>query len=256
MNNMADNEIVEETKTVVDADNENDVEFTDTSKKEEPVKSEDITLTKSFAHRLKEETLKISKAKEDELQKKLNSVAAKRGFKDWEELDSFTQNESLKEAGIVNPEVFSGVLNEAIEKNPVVAQAKRIIEEQKEKEQKDFLLNVVKEVHDIDPDINTIEDILKSEKYDEIYKLVGEGYSIPNAYKIVEFDKLASKRAEAAAQNVRNNISNKGHIKTVEGASSKEVAIPEEVLLMYKTNTKMSDQEIREHYTKFVGGNL
>jgi hypothetical protein len=59
-----------------------------------------------------------------------------------------------------------------------------------------------------------------------------------------------------SSQNVITNIDSKGHLKTTTGAKTKEIVVPDEVLASYRKNMPtMTEQEIREHYAKFVGGN-
>ncbi len=113
----------------------------------------------------------------------------------------------------------------------------------------------INEISSIDPDVKSLNDLLSLDNYDEFYDLVEKGYSLPDAYKIISFDKISSKKAASAAQNVINNISNKGHITTTKGTQTKEITVPDDVLRTYrKNNPDMSEDDIRKHYSKFVGG--
>ena len=51
-----------------------------------------------------------------------------------------------------------------------------------------------------------------------------------------------------------NNIDNKGHMTTVNGTASSDVAIPTEIYAMYKAfNPNMTDEQIRKHYNNYGG---
>lgn len=267
----ADNDSDEEIKndeTSVNTENagsEEKIEFTDgqpdnsgkNSDEDPKVKEEEKKITtKAFSERLKREKQKIEQTAEQKRLEEMDKIAIARGFKNWKELDEFTQNERLETLGIKDAGAFNAFVDDAISKNPVVLEAKRIIESQKEREQEAVLNDAINEINKIDSDIKTINDLIQLENYDEFYELIEKGYRLPDAYKIIAFDKLSSKRAASAAQNVITNIDSKGHLKTTTGAKTKEIVVPDEVLASYRKNMPtMTEQEIREHYAKFVGGN-
>lgn len=263
--NLADNETietVEETEEIVATDDavseESDTPvWTEDTLEEVTVDDEEeekITKTKAFSKRLKEEREKILKDAELKMQEELDKEAKLRGFNDWEELQTYNTKDRLEAMGISDPEAFNAILAEAIAKNPVVTEAQKIIESQKEKEQEETIRSAIGEISKIDSDIKSINDLIKLENYDEFYSLVSKGYSLPDAYKIVAFDKLATRRETRAAQNVMTNIDSKSHLKTTSGAKSKDIIVPEEVMMGYKKNMpNMTDEEIRKHYARFVG---
>lgn len=259
---------VKETLAPVNADNagSEEVTFVDGSPTqkttEEPIKtvetdetSEKNKTTKAFSERLKREKQKIEQEAEVKRIAELDKIAKARGFEDWNEMNAYTKNEQLETLGIKDANAFNAYVDEVISNNPVVKEAKRVLETQKEREQEALLTQAVTEINKVDSDIKSINDLIALENYDEFYGLVEKGYSLPDAYKIIAFDKIASKKAASAAQNVITNINNKGHLKTSKGTTTNEVVVPEDILAGYKKNMPgMTDQEIREHYTKFVGG--
>ena len=243
-------------ETVADVDNANDnekVEFTDGAPKKEETSKD---TTKAFSNRLKKEREKIEKEYAEKKQKELDEIAVSRGFKDWNELSDYSNQEKLEQIGIKDPKVFNEYVSDLVSKNPSVIEAQRIIESAKEKEQEELIKSAISEINSFDPDIKSVEDLFKMPNYDEYYDLVGKGYSLTDAYKIVAFDKITNNKAASAAQVVKNNIDSKGHMKSMTGNATTEVIVPEDVLAMYHKNLpNMSEQEIKDHYKKYIGGN-
>lgn len=263
--NMADNEIIEtseieetEVEEVIAADDavseDSETPVWTDGESVENEEEDKLTKTKAFSKRLKEEREKILKDAELKKQAELDKVAEARGFKDWEELQEYNTKDRLEAMGISDPVAFNAILEEAIAKNPIVVEAQKVIESQKEREQEETIRSAIGEITKIDSDIKSINDLIKLENYDEFYSLVSKGYSLPDAYKVVAFDKLATKRETRAAQNVMTNIDSKNHLKTTTGTISKDILVPEDVMMGYKINMpNMTDDEIRKHYAKFVG---
>lgn len=237
-------------KTVTGVDNANDnekVEFTDGT----PKKDDSRATTKAFSNRLKEERAKIEKEYAEKKQKELDAIAVSRGFSNWDELNAYNDKDTLEEIGIKDPEKFNSYIDKLVSKNPSVIEAQRIIESNKEKEQEEIIKTAISEINSFDSDIKSIDDLLNMPNYDNYYELVSKGYSLTDAYKIVAFDKITSNKAASAAQVVKNNINSKGHMKSMTGTASNDIAVPEDVLAMYHKNLpNMTDQEIKDHYNK------
>ena len=237
---------------VVDADNDEKVEFTDGT----PVKDDKRAATKAFSNRLKEERAKIEKEYAEKKQKELNDIAVSRGFKDWDELSAYNDRDALEEMGIKDPEKFNSYVDKLVSKNPSVIEAQRIIESNREKEQEEIIKTAISEINSVDPDIKSVDDLVNIPNYDAYYDLVSKGYSLTDAYKIVAFDKITSHKAASAAQVVKNNINSKGHMKSMSGGQPNDVVVPEDVLAEYHKNLpNMTEQEIKDHYKKYLGGN-
>ena len=211
--------------------------------------------TKAFSERLKKERLKIEQEYAKKKQEDLDKIAVSRGFKDWKELDTYSQKERLEAMGIQRPEDFNAYVEDLVAKSPVLEQARQILERQKQEEQQKMVTEAINEINKYDSDIKSLDDLTKSPYYDAFYGLMDKGYTIADAYKIAAFDKITSMKVNSAKQTVINNIDSKNHFKPIHGAKSKEASVPEEVLATYRKNMpNMSDAEIKEHYNKFVGG--
>lgn len=211
--------------------------------------------TKAFSNRLNREKEKLERELAEKKKADLDNIAKTKGFENWEDFEKSHRRENLERIGIADEDAFTSLVNDAVMSNPTVVEAQRVIEAQREREQKAVLDSAINEISAIDPDIKSLNDLLALDNYNEFYDLVERGYALPDAYKIISFDKLSNKKAASAAQTVINNVNSKGHITTTKGTQTKEITVPDEILAGYrKNNPDMSEDEIRKHYSKFVGG--
>lgn len=218
-------------------------------------KTTESNATKAFSERLKREKQKLEQVYAEKQKTEMNKVAVARGFKDWDELEKYSRQDNLKELGIENPEKFDAYVDELISKNPTVMKAQQIIDEQIAHERDRVLTEAISEINKLDPDIKTVDDLTQIENYDDFYDLVQKGYTLPNAYKVVAFDKITANKVAGATQKVITNISGKNHFQTLSGGNTTEVIVPEDILASYHKNMPdMSDKEIREHYAKYLKG--
>lgn len=243
----------------VDTDNagsEEKIEFVDgTPDKGTDDKDEVKITTKAFSERLKREKQKMATDAEQKKINELNRIAIAKGFKDWKELDETVQKERLEKLGIEDTDALASYVQDVVSANPVVVEAAKIIEQNKQSEQEKVLNDAITEIGKLDSDIKSLDDLLRLENYDEFFALAEKGYSLPDAYKIVAFDKIASKRVAGATQNVITNINSKSHMTTLAGNKAKNIVVPDEVMASYKKNLPyMTDEQIKEHYAKFLGG--
>lgn len=231
-----------------DADSE-EVVFDDTIGEDH----DKISKTKAFSKRLNEERAKIAKAEEDKTQAKLDEVAKERGFGSWSELEEYDRREKIESLGIVDGEAFDKVLSEAISKNPIVQDAKKIVESNMQKEQFEVIDAAISEIGELDPDIKSIDDILSMDKYDDLFDLVKKGASLVDAYKVVELDKIAEYKVKNITKDKITNMNSKNHLKSVKGGGSSSVTVPEDILAHYKKNNpNMTEDDIRKHYNDYI----
>lgn len=251
----ADNSSSDDSGVNVDNAGDDELEFTDGAPNGDTVVEDKKITTKAFSERLNREKEKLKQDFERNKAEELNKIAVKRGFKNWEELEDFDRKEKIENMGITDIDTFQSVIKDAISKDPIVLEAKKIIESQKKKEQDDAINSAIQEISTIDSSIKSIDDLLALDNYDEFYGLVEKGYTLVDAYKISNFDKISTKKAASAAQDVLTKIDSKNHIKPIKGSASKDAIVPEEVLEAYKKNIpNMTEDEIRKHYNSFIGG--
>lgn len=162
------------------------------------------------------------------------------------------RQEALKASG-VDPEL----LNKFVDEHPAMQKAKEqearaLAQEQAAaKVQLDhFLVESFSELSKEFSEIAKPEDVPP-----EVWKVWrnGEsGISLKQAYAAVNYESIASRKAEAAKQATLNNIQSKGHIRgNGSGVEGETVRIPDDVMDMYKRfNPGKSMEEYRAHYKK------
>lgn len=145
------------------------------------------------------------------------------------------------------------IIEKAVNNNPAIKAANLVIAEQRIQNVKTYLDKQVEEVSKIDPDIHSVADIERSERYPEILNYVNNNrLSVVDAYKLVYADKLSEKKTEAVKQQAINNARSQQHLKSTDGGSkaNKELReIPTSELSEWrKFFGDKSDAELRELY--------
>ena len=145
-------------------------------------------------------------------------------------------------------------LSSIIDRHPAVVQAKAAQKQAEIAASKARLTEQLKEITRLDPDVKTVDDLLKSEKYNEVKDLVKQGYSLANAYKVVNLDRIISRSADTSKQTALNAINSKSHLiaTSVDASGGNSVVIPDETMKMYKQfNPGWTDKQIAEHYARY-----
>lgn len=110
------------------------------------------------------------------------------------------------------------------------------------------------EIHKLDPTINTVEDLLSMPSAKAFYDLVRKGNSFLDAYRLANFDRLTTARAEAARQQALNNARGKDHLtghRTPQGTGA--ATVPPDVKAEYLAfNPGATDAEIQKHYNRYM----
>lgn len=209
--------------------------------------------TRAFSKRLNEKTQEIKTKAEADKTAELNEVAKTYGFNTWTEYRANQRQQQLESIGITNPTMLDTYINDAVSQNPVVKEAQRIIEEQKNKNAEETINNAVQEIHKLDESINSLEDLFALENYDDIKSLVAKGYSLSDAFKVASFDTITTKKTTQAAQNAVLNQNSKSHMQSTTGTHSNEASVPQDIMSIYKKNfPSWSDEDIRKDYNKRI----
>lgn len=248
---------------ITDADSEEATYEEDASETEEVEVSEEVTekpkaknSTKEYSERLKKDREAIRAEIEKEQNEKLERIAKSRGFDSWEELEEYSNNQQLEDLGVEDKDAFNNYINNVINNNPEILKARKIIAEQEARDSEARLEKEIMEISKLDPSIKTVQDLVNHPSYNNIVNRVQKGASVLDAYKLENFDVLTNRTADAAAQSVYNNINNKQHLKTTTGNATTDVVVPSEVYAMYKRNLPTwTDEQIKKHYAKEIGGN-
>lgn len=165
--------------------------------------------------------------------------------------------EKMRSAGI-DPDVLS----ELISRHPTVQQAQTAIRQAQaqqraaqEVQARNWYAGQMREISALDPAIKSLGDLQAKhpDQYPKLMQLVSSGMTLAQAYKGLNFDALAARKAEAAQQQVRNQVAGKRHLEPVGGQGKASVEVPGDVAEQYRDlNPGMSDAEIQKAYAAYL----
>lgn len=111
----------------------------------------------------------------------------------------------------------------------------------------------MREIQMISPEIKSMEDLSKLDNFDKLYDMVGKGYELADAYKVLNYDRLTAKAAESAKQQALNSIGGKNHLQPVTPRGQGAVPVPADVVAEYRAlMPEATDAEIQAHYNKYA----
>lgn len=138
-----------------------------------------------------------------------------------------------------------------VDELPEVKAAKQAKQDLERQQQKMALDAQMAEVGKLNPDIKSVEDLQKLDCYETIYEYVRRGLTIPEAYKLANFDTLGGKTASAARQAAVNAKAGKDHMQQTQSRGDGTQTVPSDVMEMYRAfNPKATESEIMAHYNK------
>jgi len=150
-------------------------------------------------------------------------------------------------------------LNRLIESNPTVIQAKQAIASINEQNADRMLQEDFTAILAMDPEIGSVENVPGSIGYSEAvqYAVDHPGIRLSDAYKIVNFDRLANSKTATARQAAINAQRSKEHLSKTAGIATndKSVDIPADEIETWKEWFPDKDsKELRKLYNKSIGG--
>lgn len=182
-------------------------------------------------------------------------ITSMQQFLEWKTAFDAKRTEQALKSGKMTPET----LNEAISRHPVVQKAQQVIDqaEQTAKQQRDAadrarIDNDLAEIRKLDPSITSVSDLLAADYAEGFKANVKKGMSLLEAFKLANFDRLTSAKADAARQQAMNQSRGKDHltpIGTGRGDGSLEVP-PAEMRYFHSLMPGKTDSQIREFYNK------
>lgn len=175
-----------------------------------------------------------------------------REFVEWKTAyDSAKLQNDLK-SGKLTEEDIGKMVNDS----PAVKKANAIIQKQRAEQLKSKVEAQIKEIHEMDPNINSVEDFFKMDNYQEFYNLVKNSQmNFVEAYKLVNFDRLTSTRATAARQAALNNQRGKDHLTGTAGArGAGNRSVPQDEMAMFRVfNPNATEKQILDYYNRQKG---
>ena len=114
----------------------------------------------------------------------------------------------------------------------------------------------MRQIHELDPEINTIEDLAKMPNYAQFYRFVKQNrLSLVEAYRLANMERLSARTAAATKQAAINAAQSKAHLEATKsrGKGGDVPAISAEVLEYYRAiNPKATEAEIRADYARYL----
>jgi hypothetical protein len=160
-------------------------------------------------------------------------------------------NKMLQEKGI-EPSVIERLINES----PTMRQAQQILEDNKKAEASRQLEADLKVLSAIEPSIKSIDDVANHPSYDKVLGYVQNGLGLADAFKLANFDSLASKKSEAVKQAAVNQAKSKNHMETTNGvavASETLAPIPPGVLSKWRSAyPELSMEQLTKKYNDSI----
>ncbi len=114
----------------------------------------------------------------------------------------------------------------------------------------------MRQIHELDPEINTIEDLAKMPNYAQFYRFVKQNrLSLVEAYKLTNMERLSARTAAATKQAAMNAAQSKAHLEATKarGKGSDVTVVPNDVLEYYRMiNPKATEAEVKADYAKYL----
>lgn len=160
----------------------------------------------------------------------------------------------MQEAGI-DPDM----LDRAIANSPIVRRAEEIERTNMELQTKQMIEEDIQTIIKLDPSVGTADDIYAQENFNDVVEYCNNhpGVRMSEAYKLVNFDRLANAKAQASKQAAINQAKSKGHMTLAAGVTDndKSVDIPEDQKAQWaRWFPNKSEKERRALYNKAIGG--
>lgn len=248
-------EDADDTSADVDLEDDVDTDPDDANRGSKGSDEEPIDKTKAFSDRLNKKTKEIEEKYSKQFQDKLDNLAKVRGFDNWESFEKANHRDTLIEAGVEDPDKFQDTLQKMISENPEVLKARQIIEEQEAREKELAIEKEIKLINQINPNINTLDDISREENCQEVIDKLNKGYSLYDAYVLSNLDKINANNLEKGKRKAIDDVNSKKHLGKTRGGSGDYTEVPQDIYATYKKNLpNWSDKQIREHYSKTMNG--
>lgn len=135
----------------------------------------------------------------------------------------------------------------------VIKQAQQILAKSQEQEYVRQFGAELDEIKGMDASIKSIEDVLNSPQKSAILQKINAGYSLVDAYKLCNFDRLTAANAQAGKQAAINSLRSKNHMTQTGGVTdtTTDMEIPTAELNRWKEMfPDATDKELRAKYTR------
>jgi len=167
--------------------------------------------------------------------------------------DEEQKSRILRKSGMSDDEFKQFVENlpEVRQAKEAAANAEKAQREARDREAKAKIEEQIREISAMDPTIKGLEDLTKMDRYEEFYALVKRGNTLTDAYKLLNFDKLVNRTAQAGRQQAMNAAAGKAHLGKTSSRGQGAVEVPADVKEQYRIFVPdATDAEIQAHYAR------
>ena len=177
-------------------------------------------------------------------------------FTEWQQQHTVAQLQRDLKAGNLTPEM----IRQMMDSHPVIQQAQQLLDQQRsaakaqqEAEDKARIDAELARIHEKDPNINTVQDLLNMPTAEAFKTYVKKGYSFEDAYYLANRERLEQQQAEAAKQQAMNSARSKGHLSPVGNVRSDgAIPVPAQDMAWFRAlNPNATDAEIQAFYNKY-----
>ncbi len=171
------------------------------------------------------------------------------------EVEAEQKKSVLKKSGMSDEEfeAFVQSLPEVKAAKEARARAEDAAKAAKEREAKAKIEEQLREIGALDPSVKTLSDLTKTENYEKVYEYVQKGYTITDAYKLANFERLTGSAAAASRQAFLNAQAGKSHLSSTVTRGTGAITVPEDVKAEYRAfNPEATDAEIQRHYQRYA----
>ena len=210
-----------------------------------------IARAQADAQRAIDEAFKTSGLKNPYTGQPITSKAEYDAYK--ERFDAERREQLMRGAGMSGEEFdrFVQDLPEVRRAREAQEAAERAQREAREAAARVKLDEQLREISAIDPSVRSLADLAKMPTYPRFYELVQRGNTLPDAFRLANFDALAQRSAAGARQAAVNAARSKEHLGQTRTRGTGAVSVPADVREQYKLfNPDATDEEIQKHYQK------
>ena len=165
------------------------------------------------------------------------------------------QQRQQTEAEMQEKGIDPSMIDRMIATNPVVMQAKQVLEQSQLAEGNARIAKDIEEIGKYDSSIKSLADLQTLPNFPEMLDVVSRGGTLLDAYRIVNFDNYMHHQSEAGRQQAINQMRGKSHLpsgsKGVDQADD-YVEVPAEIMSRWKAEGK-TEKQVRELYKKVAG---
>lgn len=126
------------------------------------------------------------------------------------------------------------------------AAAEKTVQETRQAQAQARIDAEIAEIGKLNPEVKGVGDLSKLPEYGEIYAMVQRGYTLLDAYKLVNLDALTSRAREAGKQQARNAADGKTHMGKTKSRGAGDVELTQEELAQFRIfNPAATEDEVR-----------